>query len=278
MSICTKEQLKSHIHKIHNLIRNSGAGYGLDAFKIFNFFYGLKILEPYWEYFKLKSAKFSHLVELAKIQKQSENYEIIEEIFGDKSDLKNKPGCLHELAKNEYLKNIIVSKINDNLKTDFYKQIILEINKIPTINNKKKSDIVGNKLDVDIKGKTYEYFIGRDRQAISDLGAYFTDRYITNYVISLVKPELIDDKLPMYIDPFGGSGGFTLAFISYINSKYPKLDWKKNIKSINHHDMSEVVVKSCALETLALTGSIPDISESFQIGNTFKQNFNQKKF
>ena len=37
MSINTKEQLKSHIHKIHNLIRNSGAGYGLDALKIFNF-------------------------------------------------------------------------------------------------------------------------------------------------------------------------------------------------------------------------------------------------
>lgn len=227
MSICTKEQLKTHIHKIHNLIRNSEAGYGLDALKIFNFFYGLKILEPYWKEFKLKSMKFSKLVELAKNKDKFNNEndcEILDEIFGDYDDRKNKPGCLYELAINKHLKNIVVTKINEGLKTNFYKQIILEINKIPTINNKQKTDIVGDKFDVDIKGKTYEYFIGRDKQAISDLGAYFSDRHFTNFAINIVKPELVDGKVPMYIDPFGGSGGFTISFVDYIKSKYPKLE------------------------------------------------------
>jgi hypothetical protein len=46
MTITTKEQLKEHIHSIHDFLRNSGAGYGMTALKIFNVFYGLKLIEP----------------------------------------------------------------------------------------------------------------------------------------------------------------------------------------------------------------------------------------
>jgi hypothetical protein len=46
MPISTKEQLKNHIHSIHDFLRNSGAGYGMTAMKIFTFMYGLKIIEP----------------------------------------------------------------------------------------------------------------------------------------------------------------------------------------------------------------------------------------
>lgn len=283
MSINTKEQLKSHIHKIHNLIRNSGAGYGLDALKIFNFFYGLKVLEPFWDEYELESARFSQLVEMAKKADTPEKeLRIHDELFGNnlsKGDKKYKQGCLYELNDNDELRKIIVNKINEGLKSEFYKQIILEINKIPTVNNKQKTDIIGDKFDVDIKGKTYEYFIGRDKQAISDLGAYFSDRHFTNFAINIVKPELVDGKVPMYIDPFGGSGGFTISFVNYIKSKYPKLKWDdSNIDSINHYDMSEVVVKSCALEIFALTGKIPDMKECFQIGNSFKADFGGLKY
>lgn len=284
MSINTKEQLKSHIHKIHNLIRNSGAGYGLDAFKIFNFFYGLKMLEPFWDEYELASARFSQLVAMAeKATTPEKELRIHDELFGNnlnQGDKKYKQGCLYELNENNELRKIIVSKINEALKTNFYKQIILEINKIPTVNNKKKSDIIGDKFDVDIKGKTYEYFIGRDKQAISDLGAYFSDRHFTNFAIDIVAPELTEDKVPLYIDPFGGSGGFTIQFVNYLKTKYPKLKWNKdnNIDSINHYDMSEVVVKSCALEIFALTGKIPDMKEYFQIGNSFKADFGGLKY
>lgn len=40
--------------------------------------------------------------------------------------------------------------------------------------------------DFDIKGKVYEYFIGRDKSAISDLGAYFTDRPITSFIMNKI--------------------------------------------------------------------------------------------
>jgi hypothetical protein len=245
MSINTKEQLKTHIHKIHNLIRNSGAGYGLDALKIFNFFYGLKVLEPFWDEYGLESAKFSKLVEIAKKantpEKESKLYN---ELFVNKE---NKKGCLYELFYNNKLNNIIVSKINDALKTNFYKQIILEINKIPTINNKQKTDVINDKFDVDIKGKTYEYFIGRDKQAISDLGAYFSDRHFTNFAINIVKPELTDGQVPLYIDPFGGSGGFTISFVNYLKTKYPKLneDDELDIHNKNFFTENPTFLEAC---------------------------------
>lgn len=40
----------------------------------------------------------------------------------------------------------------------------------------------------DIKGKIYEYFIGRDKTSISELGAYFTDRHITDFIMNKIKP------------------------------------------------------------------------------------------
>ena len=41
----TKEALKDKIHEIHNYLRNNGAGYGMNALKVFNILYGLKKLE-----------------------------------------------------------------------------------------------------------------------------------------------------------------------------------------------------------------------------------------
>ena len=60
------------------------------------------------------------------------------------------------------------------------------------------TSLIPSKIDktyndnVNLSGKVYEYFIGRDATAISELGAYFTDRHITKYVIDKVKPTLLD--------------------------------------------------------------------------------------
>ena len=40
-----KESLKEKIHEIHNFLRNNGVGYGMNALKVFNIFYGLKKIE-----------------------------------------------------------------------------------------------------------------------------------------------------------------------------------------------------------------------------------------
>jgi hypothetical protein len=66
--ISNKEALKDKIHEIHNFLRNNGAGYGMNALKIFNIIYGLKKIEENNLFDKVKlipEAKFSYLLNLA---------------------------------------------------------------------------------------------------------------------------------------------------------------------------------------------------------------------
>ena len=69
-SITNKNALKDKIHEIHNFIRNSGAGYGTTALKIFNLIYGLKRIEEFNLIDKLNlkrpECEFSYLVNMAK--------------------------------------------------------------------------------------------------------------------------------------------------------------------------------------------------------------------
>ena len=44
-NISNKEALRDKIHEIHNYLRNNGAGYGMNALKVFNLLYGLKKIE-----------------------------------------------------------------------------------------------------------------------------------------------------------------------------------------------------------------------------------------
>ena len=44
-SVSNKEALKDKIHEIHNYLRNNGAGYGMNALKVFNIIHGLKKIE-----------------------------------------------------------------------------------------------------------------------------------------------------------------------------------------------------------------------------------------
>jgi len=43
--ISNREALKDKIHEIHNYLRNNGAGYGMNALKVFNILYGLYKIE-----------------------------------------------------------------------------------------------------------------------------------------------------------------------------------------------------------------------------------------
>ena len=276
MPITTREQLKSHIHSIHDYIRNSGAGYSMTAMKIFIFFYGLKIIEPRLKKLKLDITPFSELVKLAKKKKANE---ILCKIIDEEKET----GILYDLhgIKDFNLKEIIYYRIPEDLREDFYVEIVKLVNQIPTNSNDMIEDSEsGDIYDVDVSGKLYEYFIGRDQTAISELGAYFTDRHITSYCIEQANPELEDDDMPLFIDPFGGSGGFTLNFVSYMirNNDLDAKFWKKNIKNIYHHDMSHDVLKISGLEMFALTHQIPDMKNNFKRTNSFKCEFGGKKF
>ena len=70
--ISNKEALKDKIHEIHNFLRNNGAGYGMNALKVFNIIFGLKKIEENNLFDKVglnPVCKFSNLLEMANKKK-----------------------------------------------------------------------------------------------------------------------------------------------------------------------------------------------------------------
>jgi type I restriction-modification system DNA methylase subunit len=319
--IATTEQLKDYIHSIHDFIRNSGAGYGMTALKIFNVFYSLKNISGKCKNFGLDEALFEwnnlkksckassirdivnklrdlnnvqqnpFLVEINKIDSQvNDVYDKLREILSPEkfSQIDNDFQKLNKLFDSinndkipENTKNMaffIYHQIPTNQDDDFYKEMYNLINNIPCQIDVSNNDIndISNKFD--IKGKVYEYFIGRDESAISDLGAYFTDRYITNFIFDFIKPELGENsEVLSMIDPFGGSGGFTIQYTKHIDDEYHP-DWSSNnnYKQVYHYDMSEDVVKVAGVEYYSITGYFPNAKKQFINTNTFRNEFTRK--
>ena len=301
-SITNREYLKDAIHDIHNFLRNNGAGYGMNALKIFNLFYGLKKIEDYGLYEKYtfkcglcddcieqrqcNTARFSNIL---KVIEKLDDKNFIKNIIKYYSD-DNKRKILSDtsifLARYIYV-SVLSSIDNDDIEKDLHELIFYEIPKNLSSNLFKKLLIdinnIGNiekKYNVQLSGKIYEYFIGRDQSAISELGAYFTDRHIVNSLFKFVNEYVYLDSnnsINSFIDPFGGSGGFTTAFIQHINEKYNDIiDWSKDIQNLYHCDLSEDVIKSAGLEILCLTHQIPNFETNVLRMNTFEHEFVDK--
>ena len=73
-NVSNKEALKDKIHEIHNYLRNNGAGYGMNALKVFNLLYGLKKIEEkkLLDKVNLKrpDCEFSYLLKIANENKE----------------------------------------------------------------------------------------------------------------------------------------------------------------------------------------------------------------
>ena len=256
-----KDALKDKIHEIHNYLRNNGAGYGMNALKVFNILYGLMRIEEanLLEKFNLNKNEttFSYLLELSNNNKNEQLCEIIY------------VKCLDYINDSE-LKKILFYEIPRNIKSNIFSHLIKEISSISNI--EKTSNVL-------LSGKIYEYFIGRDESAISELGAYFTDRHIVDFIYSKADIQLNEDgTVPEMIDMFGGSGGFTTGYINYLNDNFNDINWATEVNKIFHYDMNEDVIKSAALEIFCLTGTLPDMDNNITYKNSFADNFNDKKF
>jgi restriction endonuclease S subunit len=265
-SISNKEALKDKIHDIHNFLRNNGAGYGMNALKVFNILFGLKKIEEKGLVEKVglnDKCKFSYLLEKAKnIDKaRLADEELAQLIFRDVLDSIN----------SSKIKDLLFYEIPKNMKGSVLSHLIIEINDITKIEND---------CNVLLSGKIYEYFIGRDESAISELGAYFTDRHIVDYILNKLNPCINEDgTISSMIDMFGGSGGFTTGYINYLNEKYKngEINWETEINKINHFDMNEDVIKSAGLEIFCLTGILPNMN-NLCYKNSFRDEFNDNKY
>jgi hypothetical protein len=260
-SISNKEALRDKIHEIHNYMRNHGIGYGMNALKTFNVLYGLKKIEdgglidtcglkhPYCE--------FSYMVQLANDAKHEELTECI--LRHALNSIDNSP-----------LRHLLFYEIPMNVKASVFSWLVKEIDKV---------GLIEKTCNVLLSGKIYEYFIGRDETAISELGAYFTDRHIVDFISKKLDPCITDNgNIHPMIDMFGGSGGFTTGYVQYLQQKYPhKIDWTTEMEKVFHYDMNEDVVKSARLELFCLTGAIPH-EQSLRFKNSFSDEFGGKKF
>lgn len=260
-NVSNKEALKDKIHEIHNYLRNNGAGYGMNALKVFNLLYGLKKIEEnnLLDKVNLKrpDCEFSYLLKIANQNKDEELTELI---------LQNVLTSIYKSNINE----LLFYEIPSNIKSYVFAHLIKEIDKIT---------IIEKTCNVLLSGKIYEYFIGRDESAISELGAYFTDRHIVDYIYNKLDPEINDDgSIYSMIDMFGGSGGFTTGYINFLNNKYDNIKWKKNINKIYHYDMNDDVIKSAGLEFFCLTGILPNMKDNLSFKNSFTDDFNNNKF
>jgi type I restriction enzyme S subunit len=260
-SVSNKEALRDKIHEIHNYLRNNGAGYGMNALKVFNILYGLKKLEENGLFDKVSLKKpdceFSYLLQLAN---ENKDELLADLIFGN---------VLQSICDSE-LKEILFYEIPKNIRGSVFVYLIKEIDRIT---------IIEKTCNVLLSGKIYEYFIGRDESAISELGAYFTDRHIVEYILSKLNPSVTHDgQISSMIDMFGGSGGFTTGYINYLNEKYPQLiNWATEINKISHFDMNEDVIKSAGLEFFCLTGVLPNM-DNLKYKNSFTDEFNGQKY
>ena len=120
-SISNKDALKSKIHEIHNYLRNHGAGYGMNALKVFNILYGLKKIEENGLLDKVKlkrpECEFSYLLKLAN---KHEDEKLTELIFGD---------VLQSICDSD-LKQLLFYEIPQNIKGSVFTYIMKEIDKI----------------------------------------------------------------------------------------------------------------------------------------------------
>jgi type I restriction-modification system DNA methylase subunit/restriction endonuclease S subunit len=256
--ISNKEALKDKIHEIHNFIRNHGGGYGMSALKVFNILYGLKKIEENNLVGKCKLSevcRFSHLLGLAN---KHEDERLTELIIGEVLDSIRQSDC-------DY---ILFYEIPRNIPAHVFSYLIKEIDKITQIEKA---------CNVLLSGKIYEYFIGRDESAISELGAYFTDRHIVDFILDKLNPCLEDGNVPTMVDMFGGSGGFTTGYINYLKEKNEAIDWETQLKKVSHFDMNEDVIKSAGLEFFCLTGVFPD-KANLHYKNSFTSDFEDKKY
>ena len=265
-SISNKEALRDKIHDIHNYLRNNGAGYGMNALKVFNILFGLKKIEEKGLVDKVGLSdicKFSYLLEKAKdnsAEKLSDE-KFAELIFDEVLDSIN----------DSEIKDLLFYEIPKNMKGSVLRHLVIEINDIAKIEKD---------CNVLLSGKIYEYFIGRDESAISELGAYFTDRHIVDYILNKLSPCINDDgTISSMIDMFGGSGGFTTGYINYLNEKYKngEINWETEIRKINHFDMNEDVIKSAGLEIFCLTGILPN-KNNLCYKNSFREDFDNTKY
>ena len=114
---------------------------------------------------------------------------------------------------------------------------------------------------MDILGWVYEQHLKTGSSSAGrDLGQFFTDRFICEYMTTLCKPGFKGEGIPESVcDPSMGTGGFLTAFIKYFKKNHADkpIDWSVQEKEIHGCDTDPRVAGVSRLNLFMETGGNP---------------------
>lgn len=141
-------------------------------------------------------------------------------------------------------------KFSFDIKNSQKHKEILEI-----LNGVDMSDV---DCQMDILGWVYEQHLKTGSSSAGrDLGQFFTDRFICEYMTELCAPGFKHPGVPESVcDPSMGTGGFLTSFIKYYKKHYPEMpiDWSVQEKEIHGNDTDPRVAGVARLNFFMETG------------------------
>ncbi len=232
------DKFESAINQIRDILRKEGIT-GMDSIKHCLLFMFMKYLDN----------------ESCKLMDIDEKYSW-DNIMGldDENKIKEKvyvkgKDCLVILLKKKNIFNVDFKLAsNANLLTILNKLEQIDIQKLAL-----KTDIVGIIYELHLKSGT--------SQAMRDLGQYFTNRQVIEYMVKLTNPTIKNKKtgeIEKILDPSMGTGGFLTMAIKHLNKTHANINWAKNKSNIYGFDIDDNVTQMSLLNAFIETGQLFD--------------------
>jgi restriction endonuclease S subunit len=232
-------QFNRVIHVCRNILRTDGIT-GMDSMKHLTLYILARVL-TIQECKRLSiSEKFSwdKFMELLGQDKKQEAYNLFFCKNGAEPDL---IGALDEKFNTKNFNY----KLN---KLELHASILKELNKV---------DLTNLDGQVDILGTVYENHLGSgsNKSAMRDLGQFFTDRKVCNYMVNLCEPKVLPGKrAESVLDPTMGTGGFLTSYVKYLKTNGHTIDWSKMQDDVVGCDIDEFVVSIGEINMYLSTG------------------------
>lgn len=232
------DKFESTINQIRDILRKEGIT-GMDSIKHCLLFMFMKFLTSE----KCEQLKIDLIYSFEKISGLTDANEMKERVF-----VKSKM-CLVNLLKKENIFSVDFKlQSNANLKTIICKIASIDISQLSL-----KTDIVGIIYELHLKSGT--------SQAMRDLGQYFTNREVIEWMVKLTNPKITNKKtgeIEKILDPSMGTGGFLTMAIKHLNETNKKINWATNKNNIYGFDIDENVAQMSLLNAFIETGLLFD--------------------
>jgi len=120
-----------------------------------------------------------------------------------------------------------------------------------------KINMEGVDCQMDILGWVYEQHLKTGSSAARDLGQFFTDRFICDYMTNLCKPAFKSKGVPESVcDPSMGTGGFLTSYMKFYKKHHADkpVDWSVQNKEIHGCDTDPKVAGVARLNLFMESG------------------------